>query len=866
MVKSIIYLPDGTEIGSDMPGHAIKSSSFVRCVNSGEEFTIGSVCANKCEFVIFDVGATLNVNAGDEITVYRDDGVTRKKMGIFILEKPSRPTANTLKLVGYDRVIKLDKDLTEWMARLEDNDFAPEMAERVCEQCGLTFDKTNLSGFGTRVAPPIRKTGVTGRQIMQWIGEMYGAFCRANAEGVIEFAWYTDSGVTIRPTGNRYYLGNGLKYEGYSTDAIDGVKIRLSENENGALWPSTPSANPYIITGNAFLNSIGAQFTVNQYLTEVLAQISHIQYTPCTLSIPACIDIDAGQTIRVIDKNGRELTVYVMTKRTTGQKDVIECTGSKNRTSSVNKDTGVYVVSTTERYSLSTSPEENDGEWSTEMPAWTPGRYLWRDTKILYSDGSTRYSGEYYDSTWGGLESVNNSLHDYAEVVTKQIEGLQSQIDGQIQTWFYDYLPTNTNHPASEWTTTDLKNQHLGDLFYVVDNETNGGEVYRWSLVNEVYKWQRVEDTEVAKALELASQAKDIADGKRRVFVEQPYPPYDVGDLWAQGANGDLMRCKTARATGSYNASDWEKASKYIDETKAGEIAQGKVDGQTQMDIFNKLTNNGTSQGMFIDQATGDIYINATYITSGILNANLIRAGILQSSDGSTFYLDLKNGVLRGRFSELSIGGKSVDNIAQSYANTAESNASNYANAVANRAETNSKSYANTAAAAAVSGQTQLDIFNKLTNNGNAQGIYLSGGKLYVNAEYIKSGTLDANVVKVINLIADHVASTKGDSTLELNGARLRMQTKNYGETFAVENYEDGTTYLYFTQYDANGNDIGRGQLGANRMQIGGTWADPLFGVFAYPDGSVKMQLPDSPALKPSWKPNGDGTYTLIGR
>lgn len=752
MVKSIIYLPDGTEISSDIPGHAIKSSSFVRCVNSGEELTIGSVCANKCEFVIFDVGATLNVNAGDEITVYRDDGTTRKKVGIFILEKPSRPTANTLKLVGYDRVIKLDKDLTEWCANRKTNEFAEVFAQEVCEQCGVRFDGSFLKG-AVRVAVPIQKTGVTGRQLMQWVGEMYGAFCRANADGVIEYAWYTDSGVTIRPTGERYYFSNGLKYEGYVTDRIDSVKIRLSENENGALWPSTPSNNPYIITGNALLSSIGANIISNNILAEVYAQISNAQYTPCTVAIPACLDIDAGQTMRVIDKNGKELTVYVMTKRTTGQKDVIECTGSKNRTSSVNKDVGLYVVATTEEYALSSSPEENDGDWTTVMPAWEPGRYLWRQTKILYSDGSARYSDEYYDSTWGGLESVNNHLNNYAEAVTKQLEGLQSQIDGQIQTWFYDYLPTSSNYPASDWTTTDLKNQHLGDLFYVVDNATNGGEVYRWSLVNDVYKWQRVEDTEVAKALEMAAKAQDTADGKRRVFVETPKPPYDVGDLWAQGAAGDLMRCKTSRASGSYNASDWEKASKYIDATQAGEIAQGKVDAQTQLDIFNKLTNNQTIQGMFIDPATGDIYINATFIKTGTLNAGLIKAG-----------------------------------------------------------------------------------------------------------------TLDANLVKIINLIADHVASTKGNSTLELNGAKLWMKTKNYGETFSVDNYEDGTTYMYFNQFDANGNDIGRGQFGANRMQIGGTWAEPLFGVFAYPDGSVKMQLPDSPERKLSWKPNGDGTFTLIGR
>lgn len=37
---------------------------------------------------------------------------------------------------------------------------------------------------------------------------------------------------------------------------------------------------------------------------------------------------------------------------------------------------------------------------------------------------------------------------------------------------------------------------------------------------------------------------------------------------------------------------------------------------------------------------------------------------------------------------------------------------------------------------------TQREIFNRLTNNGQTQGIYLSGGKLYLNGEYIKAGTV----------------------------------------------------------------------------------------------------------------------------
>lgn len=233
-------------------------------------------------------------------------------------------------------------------------------------------------------------------------------------------------------------------------------------------------------------------------------------------------------------------------------------------------------------------------------------------------------------------QEANKVLEDYANTVTGQLEDLQSQIDGQIQTWFYNYTPTNYNYPASDWTTTTEKNNHLGDLFYIVDNTSLGGQAYRWALVNGQYKWVLIEDTEVTKALQIASEAQDTADGKRRVFVTQPTPPYDVGDLWSQGPNGSLMVCKTSRSSGYYVSSDWQSSANYIDSSKAQDIAQGVVDSQTQADIFNKLTNNGQTQGIFMQG--NRLYLNATYMNTGTLTA--IR---IQSLDGSSYW-DLNGG------------------------------------------------------------------------------------------------------------------------------------------------------------------------------------------------------------------------------
>ena len=63
----------------------------------------------------------------------------------------------------------------------------------------------------------------------------------------------------------------------------------------------------------------------------------------------------------------------------------------------------------------------------------------------------------------------------------------------------------------------------------------------------------------------------------------------------------------------------------------------------TQEELFSKLTNNGTAQGLFF--LNGQIYINAAYLAAGTLKADLIKSGILQSVDGS-FYLNLDTGEL----------------------------------------------------------------------------------------------------------------------------------------------------------------------------------------------------------------------------
>lgn len=89
----------------------------------------------------------------------------------------------------------------------------------------------------------------------------------------------------------------------------------------------------------------------------------------------------------------------------------------------------------------------------------------------------------------------------------------------------------------------------------------------------------------------------------------------------------------------------------FIANGKQGEAGKDAAD-MTSEEIFNKLTNNGTVQGLFMEN--DQIYINATYIQSGTLSADLIKGGTLKvggsANTNGKIYVYNTSGTLIGRW------------------------------------------------------------------------------------------------------------------------------------------------------------------------------------------------------------------------
>ena len=370
---------------------------------------------------------------------------------------------------------------------------------------------------------------------------------------------------------------------------------------------------------------------------------------------------------------------------------------------------------------------------------------------------------------------VNNFI---SNTYTTDINNLQSQIDGQIETFFYDYEPTLQNIPASGWTTNEERKKHEGDLFYWKSK----GYAYRFMQDGATWKWQLVQDTDITLALAAAEKAQDTANHKRRVFVVQPEPPYDIGDLWTQGANGDLMRCRVARASGSYDSSDWEKASKYTDDSSLDLFINGvfkdsfnslktQIDGKIETwyqpndpslkwtkteeypwcDIDgNKILDESGNEIVLVWESEkaeheGDLWHNTSDNTqwiykSGIWQPQSIPDELLDKIDGksSVYMVQPKPPYYEGDLwvttnseGKASLKTSTVNRVggnfdASDWIDFKYADKDDIKNAIDNYDTS----------------LGQDEVFNKLTKGGTEQGIYIEDGKVYINAKYILAGLL----------------------------------------------------------------------------------------------------------------------------
>lgn len=475
-----------------------------------------------------------------------------------------------------------------------------------------------------------------------------------------------------------------------SLETIDMLEQALLENFTNSINPIAVQTMAMLVGDESLqfrfvdssLNPIQYHITYNQETKQLIAPATVLQHMTLGIdTITSSRDKNtykhwtmSGYTSPVLDQISQKYYFYAKVPTGTGTGEFVLSPTAIG----MNDVSGYYHLL------VGVLNSEYDGERSfATLYGFTevlPGRIT--TDRIVSADGKTYFdlansiiggnirfrSTNGTDKNVSDLEDeLNERIDTQAQEFVEAVGGLQSQIDGAIESFFYEYNPTTSNVPASQWTTADEKNKHLNDTF----TNLKTGRSWRWTKSGSSFSWVEITDTATVEALAKAGKAQDTADSKRRVFVSTPYTPYDIGDLWVQGTSGDIMRCKTARASGSYYASDWVKASKYTDDSSLNNFINGD---------FNQLKQDAVMKETIIE---GGYLKNSLIDTENLLVENIYsKNGNFQTTDdgtvkgrnavfeGGTFTDVLLQGSLRNPFVQetdsIVVGGKQSthDNVA----------------------------------------------------------------------------------------------------------------------------------------------------------------------------------------------------------
>lgn len=248
--------------------------------------------------------------------------------------------------------------------------------------------------------------------------------------------------------------------------------------------------------------------------------------------------------------------------------------------------------------------DEIDGK-STIFYGTTSGTYADVQTGDYLVDST---SGKTY--RWNGSSWVVQT--DYASAISSAISSLRSDLESQIEDGKIETFYQSAD-PSTNWTA-EQKTAHTGDLWY----KTSDSSTWRWS--GSAWQEQSVPD-----------EVFDAIDGKSTIFygtTSGTYTGVQTGDYLVDSTTGSTYR---------YTGSAWTKVTDYS-------TAISNFDSELdQEEVFNRLTGNKTQE--CIRLVDGHLYINASWINTGTMSANLIKAGILKSQDTNTnFSLNMLTG------------------------------------------------------------------------------------------------------------------------------------------------------------------------------------------------------------------------------
>ena len=499
MLRNKLVRSDGSIIDSSV----IISCDFTEEVNCNTNLSVGDVTSSEINVEFLSTDA---IQQDEVLTYYMVEDGVEKKVGVFNAEKPTVATRTTMRFSAYDNIVKTEKIFSGWLR--ENQSLFPmtllALVQYACAHCDVTLATTDFPQAGLSVNA-FYADDMTCRQVLSWASAIAGRFVRANADGAVEFAWYKDAtnilvqpskatmaadalkviddgegnisilsddiemfddgdgnvtmnapnlavladatGVTFAAYNVVPYMQGSLSYENYTTDIIERVQIKHTDNDVGVIYPADADGNCFAISDNMILGGCTTA-VVTQVATSLYKQLRDISYVPCSVTVPRTLGVRAGDIIRVTDTNGYTFDTYVMKVSVSPSGTTITSTGDKSYGSTAAVSSEKYTNLTGKMLSLSKSidglevkNEDLTGkvaslELSTDQfKTFVSNTYV---TDTEFGQYKTEVSSQFVQNA-EGFEMQFQSVNELIDGVKDNVQNMDTErksyiryVDGQI--------------------------------------------------------------------------------------------------------------------------------------------------------------------------------------------------------------------------------------------------------------------------------------------------------------------------------------------------------------------------------------------------------------------------------------------------
>ena len=457
-----------------------------------------------------------------ELGVKTESGTNYYSLGNFLITKPSDDAVKdktSFEAMDYTKKFNKEFDATGLTFPCT----ALQLAQFCCQKCGVELGSTSFTNSSFVIDSNQYETGDTFRKVMQDIGKLAYSWVRIgwNNKCYIDFSFSSTVADTDKIGTSNYY---DLTVQSEKFGPVNRVVIGMSdiEGENVALEDSTSIEQNGVCELQIMDNNLTYTPELRQQAIASANKLFGLSFVPVEINTTGHPWLLGNETVEIEKLDGTKIKTIPFDR-------TIEY-GGHIKTKLVSKaDT-----KTETEY-------KNPGTLETAI----------KQTRIIVNKQEQEISQVIQQQE--SQTEIINSVQD-------SIDNLTEQINENIIIYRGNGVPTLDNYPANEWTTTELKDDHVGDLYY----NTEDGKTYRFDKNGVIFSWVE-EKPDLSEAIELAQNALNVANDKMQVFVTQPTPPYEVGDLWTDG--DDIFVCKTAKTEGqSFSQDDWENATNYAEQ------------------------------------------------------------------------------------------------------------------------------------------------------------------------------------------------------------------------------------------------------------------------------------------------------------